>query len=80
MRYVSSGASMTYRFVDEMPNARLKWVEECGHVPHLEQPSETAQTIMDFVKNGNPVKVWRIQRTYLGRTKLTSRLNGIFGL
>ena len=45
------------RFVDEMPNARLVWVEECGHVPHLEQPDMTASTIVDFVKNGNPAKV-----------------------
>eukprot|EP00903_Cladosiphon_okamuranus_P010652 g10072.t2 len=44
------------RFVDEMPNARLVWVEECGHVPHLEQPDLTASTIVDFVKNGNPAK------------------------
>lgn len=52
-----------YRFVDEMPNARLQWVEECGHVPHLEQSSETAEAIMNFVKNGNPVKVRRVQCT-----------------
>lgn len=45
------------RYVEEMPNARLVWVEECGHVPHLEQPDKTATAIMDFVKNGNPVKV-----------------------
>ncbi|CAM9144883.1 unnamed protein product [Laminaria digitata] len=44
------------RFVTEMPNARLVWVDECGHVPHLEQPDETARAIMDFVKNGNPEK------------------------
>ncbi|CAM9465701.1 unnamed protein product [Scytosiphon promiscuus] len=44
------------RYVKEMPNARLVWVEECGHVPHLEQPDETATAIMDFVKNGNPMK------------------------
>lgn len=36
-----------------MPNARLVWVEECGHVPHLEQPDKTAEAIMEFVKNGN---------------------------
>lgn len=45
------------RFVDEMPNARLVWVEECGHVPHLEQPTKTAAEITDFIKNGNPAKV-----------------------
>ncbi|CAM9515071.1 unnamed protein product, partial [Choristocarpus tenellus] len=36
-----------------MPNARLVWVDECGHVPHLEQPEETARAIFNFVKNGN---------------------------
>lgn len=45
------------RFVDEMPDARLVWVEECGHVPHLEQPDETAKAIVSFVKDGNPAKV-----------------------
>lgn len=45
------------RFVEEMPNARLVWVEECGHVPHLEQPDKTANSIVDFVQNGNPAKV-----------------------
>ena len=40
-----------------MPNARLVWVEECGHVPHLEQPTKTATEIVDFIKNGNPAKV-----------------------
>lgn len=54
------------RFVTEMPNARLVWVEECGHVPHLEQPDETARAIMDFVKKGNPEKV----RTELGQSCL----------
>lgn len=46
-----------HRFVDEMPNARLVWVEECGHVPHLEQPQEAAKAIFSFVRNGNPAKV-----------------------
>ncbi len=40
-----------------MPNARLVWVEECGHVPHLEQPTKAAAEIVDFIKNGNPAKV-----------------------
>lgn len=46
-----------------MPNARLVWVEECGHVPHLEQPDLTASTIVDFVKNGNPAKVFKREET-----------------
>ena len=48
------------RFVDDMPNARLVWVEECGHVPHLEKPDETASAILQFAKNGNPPPVSRL--------------------
>lgn len=53
------------RFVEEMPNARLVWVEECGHVPHLEQPDKTAKSIVDFVQNGNPAKVYSASRSRL---------------
>jgi hypothetical protein len=27
----------------------LQWIEECGHVPHLEKPEETASAIASFV-------------------------------
>ena len=33
-----------------MKNSRLVWIENCGHVPHLEQPQDTADAITDFVK------------------------------
>lgn len=39
------------QFIDTLPDAELRWVEECGHVPHLEQPEETAQTIADFLRS-----------------------------
>lgn len=32
-----------------MPNAKLQWIEECGHVPHLEQPEKTADAIVSFL-------------------------------
>lgn len=32
-----------------MPNASLIWIEECGHVPHLEQPEKTAEAIVSFL-------------------------------
>ena len=32
-----------------MPNAQLHWIEECGHVPHLEQPEVTANVIVEFL-------------------------------
>mmetsp|Transcript_11508 Transcript_11508/g.16273 ORF Transcript_11508/g.16273 Transcript_11508/m.16273 type:complete len:386 (-) Transcript_11508:448-1605(-) len=36
------------KFLDTMPDAQLRWVEDCGHVPHLEQPDETAEVISTF--------------------------------
>ena len=37
------------KFVDTLPSAELTWVEECGHVPHLEQPEVAAGAIADFL-------------------------------
>lgn len=37
------------KFLDTIPKAELKWIEECGHVPHLEQPQETANAIYSFI-------------------------------
>ena len=37
------------KFVDTLPSAELTWVEECGHVPHLEQPEVAAEAIADFL-------------------------------
>lgn len=39
------------RFVDTLPDATLRWIEECGHVPHLEQPGETARVISQFLRS-----------------------------
>ena len=38
-----------FKFVETLPNANLQWIEECGHVPHLEQPDETAVAISSFI-------------------------------
>mmetsp|Transcript_235 Transcript_235/g.447 ORF Transcript_235/g.447 Transcript_235/m.447 type:complete len:385 (+) Transcript_235:76-1230(+) len=40
------------KFPEVMERCRLEWVEECGHVPHLEQPVETAKKIVDFNMDG----------------------------
>jgi hypothetical protein len=37
--------------VETLPDAELRWIEECGHVPHLEQPEETAQVIASFLRS-----------------------------
>lgn len=36
------------RFKLAIPNSKLIWIPDCGHVPHLEQPQITAQHILDF--------------------------------
>uniref|UniRef100_A0A7S2SHF8 AB hydrolase-1 domain-containing protein n=1 Tax=Rhizochromulina marina TaxID=1034831 RepID=A0A7S2SHF8_9STRA len=38
------------RFLEEVPNSRLQFVDNCGHVPHLEQPKVTASHIVDFLR------------------------------
>lgn len=38
------------KFVETLPRCRLEWIEECGHVPHLEQPAETAALILGFIR------------------------------
>jgi len=36
-------------FIRALPTAQFRWVEECGHVPHLEQPAVTAAAIHAFL-------------------------------
>lgn len=37
------------RFEREISDCKLVWVEDCGHVPHLEQAKITAATIANFL-------------------------------
>ena len=37
------------RFVQTLPNACLEWIEECGHLPALEQPYMLLETVHNFV-------------------------------
>ncbi|KAI4373355.1 hypothetical protein MLD38_011488 [Melastoma candidum] len=37
------------RLVGELPNATLRQVPNCGHLPHVEKPSDVAKLIVDFV-------------------------------
>eukprot|EP00929_Paragymnodinium_shiwhaense_P077327 TRINITY_DN39819_c0_g2_i1.p1 TRINITY_DN39819_c0_g2~~TRINITY_DN39819_c0_g2_i1.p1 ORF type:complete len:406 (-),score=50.06 TRINITY_DN39819_c0_g2_i1:202-1419(-) len=40
------------RFEQELKCARkITWIEDCGHVPHLEQPKATAAAIADFLRS-----------------------------
>ena len=54
--------------METLSNARLVWIEECGHVPHLEQPDTTATAIAEFVISdvaSTVASVQQSQPTYL---------------
>jgi pimeloyl-ACP methyl ester carboxylesterase len=40
------GTKDAAKFEKTIVNSKLYWIEECGHVPHLEKAEETAQIIM----------------------------------
>ncbi len=42
------GVKDAERFQREISESQLVWVENCGHVPHLEKPQITAQHILEF--------------------------------
>jgi hypothetical protein len=47
---ILDGDEFANKFVETLPDATLQWIENCGHVPHLEQPQETADAIASFVR------------------------------
>ena len=46
---ILDGEEFANKFIETLPNSQLQWIEECGHVPHLEQPEITAKLISDFL-------------------------------
>ena len=42
------------RFKEEVPNSRLVWVEECGHVAHMEQPAVVRDALFEFANVPQP--------------------------
>lgn len=42
------GTGDATRFKRAISHSTLVWIENCGHLPHLEQPQITAQHILDF--------------------------------
>lgn len=44
------GTGDAYKFKDAIARSQLIWIENCGHVPHLEQPQITAQHILEFAQ------------------------------
>jgi pimeloyl-ACP methyl ester carboxylesterase len=43
------GTKDAARFEAAISGSHLQWIEDCGHVPHLEQPRETAGAIAAFM-------------------------------
>ena len=46
---ILDGSEFAPKFLEALPDATLQWIEECGHVPHLEQPDITADAVASFV-------------------------------
>ena len=38
------------QFSQELPNSKLVWIEECGHLGHLEQPQVLADYVLEFLQ------------------------------
>lgn len=45
------GTKDAARFKQAIPNSELVWIPDCGHVPHLEKPEETAGAIAAFTQS-----------------------------
>ena len=43
------GTKDAAKFAQGIPNSKLIWIDNCGHVPHLEQPQATAKAILDYI-------------------------------
>lgn len=37
-------------FVEKLPNARLKWIDKCGHAPMMERPEKFYEYFKDFLE------------------------------
>jgi pimeloyl-ACP methyl ester carboxylesterase len=48
------GTADATKFRDTLPNCQLVWIPQCGHVPHLEKPQQTAAAIVEFLPQCQP--------------------------
>jgi len=44
------GVKDAARFQKALPTSQLVWIEQCGHVPHLEQAKTATKHILDFLR------------------------------
>jgi len=75
---ILDGKEFGNKFVEELPNAELKWIEECGHVPHLEQSQMTAEIISDFL-NSNKFEQYRERSDAFNLGEFVSSFQSSFG-
>jgi pimeloyl-ACP methyl ester carboxylesterase len=47
------GIKPAQQFQQRLPKSQFDWVDNCGHVPHLEQPKITAELISNFINQSN---------------------------
>ena len=47
---ILDGSEFAVKFTETLPDAKLQWIEECGHVPHLEKPDDTAEAVTKFLQ------------------------------
>ena len=45
------GTKDAAKFAQGITHSKLVWIDNCGHVPHLEQPEQTAKEIISFSQN-----------------------------
>lgn len=43
------GTKDARRFEQTIPHNQLVWIPDCGHVPHLEKPQDTAEAMLSFL-------------------------------
>ncbi|KAJ0256943.1 Alpha/beta-Hydrolases superfamily protein [Hirschfeldia incana] len=47
---------LAWRLHGELPNASVKQISDCGHLPHVEKPAATAKLITEFVRETSRCK------------------------
>ncbi|KAK6931341.1 Alpha/beta hydrolase fold-1 [Dillenia turbinata] len=47
------GNKLGMRLHGELPNAIIRQIPDCGHLPHVEKPSKVAKLIAEFTQNNN---------------------------
>jgi hypothetical protein len=45
---------MVQALATHRPQARLRWMQECGHYPHREQPRELTEILMQWIEEVAP--------------------------